>query len=54
VRVLGHTRWVLGTYLHDLCDHGIQTFYRSGHGLRLSGSLLDCRCIIDPPDVSKF
>jgi hypothetical protein len=24
-----------GSYLHDLCDHGIQAFYRGGHGLRI-------------------
>jgi hypothetical protein len=26
VRILGHVGWILRSYLHDLCDHGIQAF----------------------------
>jgi hypothetical protein len=26
VRILGHAGWILRSYLHDLCNHGIQAF----------------------------
>jgi hypothetical protein len=35
VRILGHVGKILRSYLHDLCDHGIQAFYRDGRGLRI-------------------
>jgi hypothetical protein len=45
VCILGHAGRILRSYLHDLCDHGIQAFYRGGHGLRikiLSRALFGC------------
>jgi hypothetical protein len=35
VRVLGLTWWILGSYLHVLCEHKIQIFYRGGRGLKI-------------------
>jgi hypothetical protein len=35
VRILGHAGRILRSYLHDLCDHDIQTCYRSRQGLRI-------------------
>jgi hypothetical protein len=35
VRILGHAGWIQRSYLHDLCDHNIRTFYRVGRGLRI-------------------
>jgi hypothetical protein len=35
VWILGHPGRILRSYLHDLCDHGIQTCYRGGRGLRI-------------------
>jgi hypothetical protein len=35
VRILGHAGWILRSYLHDLCDHDIQAFYRDDRGLRI-------------------
>jgi hypothetical protein len=29
VRILGHVGRILRSYLHDLCDHGIQACYHS-------------------------
>jgi hypothetical protein len=45
VRILGHAGRILRSYLHDLCDHGIQACYRGGRGLRikyLSRALFGC------------
>jgi hypothetical protein len=45
VRILGHAGWILRSYLHDLCDHGIQACYCGGRGLRikfLSRALFGC------------
>jgi hypothetical protein len=36
VRILGHAGRILRSYLHDLCDHDIQAFYRGGRGLSFS------------------
>jgi hypothetical protein len=33
VWILGHAGWILRSYLHHLCDHGIQACYPSGHDL---------------------
>jgi hypothetical protein len=35
VRILGHAGWILRSYLHDICDHGIQACYHGGRGLRI-------------------
>jgi hypothetical protein len=35
VRILGHTGRILRSYLHDLYDHDIQTYYRGGRGLKI-------------------
>jgi hypothetical protein len=44
VQILGHAGRILRSYLHDLCDHGIQTFYHSGRGPRIyfSRALFGC------------
>jgi hypothetical protein len=33
VRILGHAGQIPRSYLHDLCDHDIQAFYRDERGL---------------------
>jgi hypothetical protein len=35
VWVLGHAGRILWSYLHDLCDHDIQTWYQGGRRLRI-------------------
>jgi hypothetical protein len=35
VHILGHAGRILRYYLHDLCDHDIQSCYYGGHGLRI-------------------
>jgi hypothetical protein len=35
VRILGHAGRILRSYLHDLCDHGIQAYYRGRCGSRI-------------------
>jgi hypothetical protein len=46
VHILGHAGQILRSYLHDLCDYGIQACYHGKHGLRiqffLSRPLFDC------------
>jgi hypothetical protein len=37
--VLGHVGQILRSYLHDLCDHGIQACYHGGRGLRIKNLL---------------
>jgi hypothetical protein len=36
VRILGHAGQIMRSYLHDLCDHGIQACSRGGRGLRIN------------------
>jgi hypothetical protein len=35
VRIQGHAGQILRSYLHDLCDLGIQACYHGGRGLRI-------------------
>jgi hypothetical protein len=52
VRILGHAGRILRSYLHDLCDHGIQACYRGGHGLRIKKIYREpCLAILVPKIV---
>jgi hypothetical protein len=35
VRILGHAGRILRSFLHDICDHGIQACYHGRRGLRI-------------------
>jgi hypothetical protein len=54
VRILGHEGWILMSYFHDICNHGIQTCYRGGHGLRINIFRVPCLVLIVPKIVGDF